>query len=113
MRPREIFPRMLERQEFQVSELSFASFAGLKARGDCPFVGLPIALSKIFRHSCVYVRPGAGIRTPAWSRCRVAVGNHVAPQEHGSHCTNRNAPDPAAHEHVSDIDVLCADVCAQ
>ena len=64
MRPREIFPRMLEHQEFQVSELSFASFAGLKARGDCPFVGLPVALSKIFRHSCVYVRPGAGIRTP-------------------------------------------------
>ena len=51
MRPREIFPRMLERQEFQVSELSFANFAGLVARGDCPFVGLPIALSKIFRHS--------------------------------------------------------------
>ena len=39
MRPRQIFPRMLERQEFQVSELSFASFASLKARGECPFVG--------------------------------------------------------------------------
>jgi 4,5-dihydroxyphthalate decarboxylase len=59
MRPRQIFPRMLERQEFDISELSFASFAMLKARGECPFVGLPIALSKIFRHSCIYVRPGA------------------------------------------------------
>jgi 4,5-dihydroxyphthalate decarboxylase len=64
MRPRQIFPRMLEHQEFQVSELSFASFASLKARGNCPFVGLPIALSKIFRHSCIYVRPGAGISSP-------------------------------------------------
>jgi 4,5-dihydroxyphthalate decarboxylase len=64
MRPRQIFPRMLEKQEFHISELSLASFVGLKARGHCPFVGLPIALSKIFRHSCIYVRPGAGIRTP-------------------------------------------------
>ena len=64
MRPRQIFPRMLERQEFHVSELSFASFVGLKARGNCPFVALPIALSKIFRHSCIYVRPGAGIVSP-------------------------------------------------
>ena len=64
MRPRQIFPRMLEKQEFHVAELSFASFVGLKARGNCPFVALPIALSKIFRHSCIYVRPGAGIATP-------------------------------------------------
>ena len=64
MRPREIFPRMLERREFDISELSFASFAMLKARGECPFVGLPIALSKIFRHSCIYVRTDAGIGTP-------------------------------------------------
>ena len=55
---------MLERQEFHVSELSFASFVGLKARGTCPFVALPVALSKIFRHSCIYVRPGAGIAAP-------------------------------------------------
>jgi 4,5-dihydroxyphthalate decarboxylase len=64
MRPRQIFPRMLEKQEFHVSELSFASFVGLKARGQCPFVALPVALSKIFRHSCIYVRPGAGIASP-------------------------------------------------
>ena len=64
MRPRQIFPRMLEHQEFHVSELSLASYVGLLARGRCPFVALPIALSKIFRHSCIYVRPGAGIKTP-------------------------------------------------
>jgi 4,5-dihydroxyphthalate decarboxylase len=62
-RPRQIFPRMLENLEFQVSELSLASFVGLIARRRCPFVGLPVALSKIFRHSCIYVRLGAGIRT--------------------------------------------------
>src|SRR3990170_1956028 len=63
MRPQQTFSRMLERQEFHVSELSLASFTSLKARGTCPFVGIPVALSKIFRHSCIYVRTGAGIET--------------------------------------------------
>jgi 4,5-dihydroxyphthalate decarboxylase len=79
MRPREIFPRMLERREFDISELSFASYATLKARGECPFVGLPIALSKIFRHSCIYVRPGAGIARPADLKGkRIGVSQYAA-----------------------------------
>jgi len=45
--------------------LSLASYTALKGRGDCPFVAVPVALSKIFRHSCIYVRTGAGIKTPA------------------------------------------------
>jgi 4,5-dihydroxyphthalate decarboxylase len=64
LRPREAFPRMLDRKEFDVSELSLASYVALKGRGDCPFVALPVALSKIFRHSCIYVRDDAGIRNP-------------------------------------------------
>ena len=64
LRPRETFQRMLDHREFHVSELSLASYAALKARGDCPFVAVPVALSKIFRHSCIYVRAGAGIAEP-------------------------------------------------
>jgi 4,5-dihydroxyphthalate decarboxylase len=64
MRPRETFPRMLEHKEFDVSELSLASYVSLKGRGTCPFVAVPVALSKIFRHSCIYIRTDAGIRTP-------------------------------------------------
>ena len=64
LRPRQAFQRMLDKREFQVCELSLASYAALKGRGDCPFVAVPVALSKIFRHSCIYVRSGAGIRTP-------------------------------------------------
>jgi 4,5-dihydroxyphthalate decarboxylase len=64
LRPEESFPRMLQHQEFQVSELSLAMYMTLKARGNCPFVAVPVALSKIFRHSCIYVRPDAGIVTP-------------------------------------------------
>jgi 4,5-dihydroxyphthalate decarboxylase len=65
LRPRQTFQRMLETREFHVSELSLASYAALKGRGQCPFVAVPVALSKIFRHSCIYVRTGAGIRAPA------------------------------------------------
>jgi 4,5-dihydroxyphthalate decarboxylase len=65
LRPRQAFQRMLDNKEFQVSELSLASYTALKGRGDCPFVAVPVALSKIFRHSCIYVRTGAGIETPA------------------------------------------------
>jgi 4,5-dihydroxyphthalate decarboxylase len=64
LRPREAFQRMLDNKEFQVSELSLASYTALKSRGDCPFVAIPVALSKIFRHSCIYVRTDAGIAKP-------------------------------------------------
>ena len=55
---------MLENGEFEVSELSLGSYASLKGRGACPFVALPVALSKIFRHSCIYIRTDSGIQTP-------------------------------------------------
>jgi 4,5-dihydroxyphthalate decarboxylase len=64
LRPRDTFQRMLDKQEFDASEMSLASYTALKGRGACPFVAVPAALSKIFRHSCIYVRPGAGIDRP-------------------------------------------------
>jgi len=65
LRPRDIFPRMLQHQEFHAAEMSLASYVILKARNKCPFVAIPVMLSKIFRHDCIYVRPDAGIREPA------------------------------------------------
>src|ERR1700704_6296347 len=64
LKPRELFPRMLENQEFHASELSLGSYASLVARDASPFVAIPVALSKIFRHSCIYVRDNAGIAKP-------------------------------------------------
>jgi 4,5-dihydroxyphthalate decarboxylase len=79
LRPRQTFPRMLDDREFHVSELSLASYVALKGRGQCPFVAVPVALSKIFRHSCIYVRAGAGIRTPADLK-----GKRVGTSQYGS-----------------------------
>jgi 4,5-dihydroxyphthalate decarboxylase len=64
LRPRQLFPRMLDHQEFDVGELSLASYASLVARGNSPFVAIPVPLSRVFRHSCIYVRTDAGIRAP-------------------------------------------------
>src|SRR5436309_6261481 len=79
LRPRQSFQRMLDNKEFQISELSLASYTALKARGDCPFVAVPVALSKIFRHSCIYVRTSAGIRTP-----QDLKGKRVGMMQYGS-----------------------------
>lgn len=64
LRPRQMFPRMLKGREFHASELSLASYAALIGRGACPFVAIPVAVSKFFRHGCIYVRKGANIRAP-------------------------------------------------
>jgi 4,5-dihydroxyphthalate decarboxylase len=64
LRPRQTFQRMLDDLEFHASELSLASYTALKGRGNCPFVAIPVPISKIFRHSCIYVRKGAGINKP-------------------------------------------------
>ena len=79
MRPREAFSRMLERREFDVSEMSLASYVSLVGKGGCPFVAIPVALSKIFRHNGIYVRPGAGIRTP-----QDLKGKRVGTTQYGS-----------------------------
>ena len=80
MRPREAFRRMLEKEEFDVAEVSLASYARLRAAGDQRFVGLPVALSRMFRHSCIYVRADAGIAKPQDLRGRRIGVAQLIPQ---------------------------------
>src|SRR5712671_838102 len=63
--PEEIFFRAFRYQEFDVSELSFSSYLRTVAAGTSAYIGIPAFVSRIFRHSGIYVRTGAGIRTPA------------------------------------------------
>jgi 4,5-dihydroxyphthalate decarboxylase len=65
MRPQQAFQALLQQSDFHAAEMSLATYVTLKARNECPFVGIPVMLSKMFRHSCIYVRTDAGIRTPA------------------------------------------------
>jgi 4,5-dihydroxyphthalate decarboxylase len=55
---------MLDQKAFDVAEMSLASYTSLIGRGDRSFVAVPIAISKIFRHSCIYVHRDAGIERP-------------------------------------------------
>jgi 4,5-dihydroxyphthalate decarboxylase len=57
--------RAFQNAEFDIAELSLSSFTVRTARGDSPYVGVPVFPSRAFRHSGVYIRTDRGIRTPA------------------------------------------------
>jgi 4,5-dihydroxyphthalate decarboxylase len=63
--PEEIFFRAFRYQEFDVTELSFSSFLRTVSAGTSAYVGIPAFVSRIFRHSGIYIRTDAGIRSPA------------------------------------------------
>jgi 4,5-dihydroxyphthalate decarboxylase len=54
--PEEMFFRAMRTQDFDISELSFSSYVLMTARGDCPYVAVPVFLSRAFRHTSIYVR---------------------------------------------------------
>jgi 4,5-dihydroxyphthalate decarboxylase len=60
----DMFVRALTTAEFDATELSFSRFALNVARGSTPYIGLPIFLSRTFRHSAIYVRSDRAIRDP-------------------------------------------------
>jgi 4,5-dihydroxyphthalate decarboxylase len=61
----EIFAQAFTSAPFPVTELSFSNFLISSARGTCPYIALPIFPSRSFRHSAIYVRSDAGIKSPA------------------------------------------------
>jgi 4,5-dihydroxyphthalate decarboxylase len=62
--PEEIFHRAFKFHEFDVSELSFSSYLRTVAAGNARYIGVPAFVSRIFRHSGIYIRNGAGIDKP-------------------------------------------------
>ncbi|HEX2655413.1 MAG TPA: ABC transporter substrate-binding protein [Xanthobacteraceae bacterium] len=62
--PEEIFFRAFRSAEFDICELSLSSFTVKTAQGTSPYVGVPVFLSRAFRHTSIYVRTDR-IRSPA------------------------------------------------
>jgi len=60
----EIFFRFTKFQEWHASEMSFGKVASLASRDDSPIVVLPVFLSRVFRHSAIYVGRNSTIKTP-------------------------------------------------
>lgn len=62
--PEEMFFRAFRHADFDVCELSLSSFAVRSARGDNPYVGIPVFPSRAFRHTSIVVRRDRGIDSP-------------------------------------------------
>jgi 4,5-dihydroxyphthalate decarboxylase len=63
--PEEAFHRAFKYQEFDVTELSLSSHTMTTARGEAHYVGVPAFVSRLFRHSGIYIRTDRGIAGPA------------------------------------------------
>src|ERR1041384_544683 len=54
--PEEIFFRAFRNQDFDICECSLSSFTVKTAANDCPYVGVPAFVSRMFRHTSIYCR---------------------------------------------------------
>ena len=54
--PEEMFFRAMRSVDFDISELSFSSYLVKHSKGECPYIALPVFLSRAFRHTSIYVR---------------------------------------------------------
>ena len=54
--PEEIFFRAFRAEEFDICECSLSSFSVKTAAGNCPYVGVPAFVSRMFRHTSMFCR---------------------------------------------------------
>ena len=62
--PSQIFLRMLNKEEFDASEMSLSNYMIALGHGDKRFVAIPVFPSRVFRHSYIWINANAGIREP-------------------------------------------------
>ena len=60
----ECFERAFFHGEFEVAEIGFSPYLIALSRGTPPYVAVPAFLSRMFRHSAVYIRNDRGIEGP-------------------------------------------------
>src|SRR5258705_3046962 len=63
--PPDIFWRMLQFNEFQISEMSLSNHATLVSTGEAPFIAIPVFPSRVFRHGYFFINPTKGIEKPS------------------------------------------------
>jgi 4,5-dihydroxyphthalate decarboxylase len=90
----EIFFRFTVFREWDVSELSLAKYANLRAGGDDSLVAVPVFPSRSFRHSAIWIRadgprddPGAlaggRIGVPEWTQTATVYARGLLAEHHG------------------------------
>jgi len=58
------FPRAFQTGDYDVAELSLGSYLLACSREACDWVGLPVFVSRAFRHNAIWVRTDRGIAAP-------------------------------------------------
>ena len=56
LNPEEMFFRAMRSVDFDIAELSFSSYLVKHAKGESPYLAVPVFLSRAFRHTSIYVR---------------------------------------------------------
>ena len=64
LRPEETFHRAYINREFDVSEIGLSAYIISVSRGEADYVAVPVFLSRLFRHSAIYIRTDRGIKGP-------------------------------------------------
>jgi 4,5-dihydroxyphthalate decarboxylase len=64
LRVEETFWRMLRYGEFDAAELSMGSYLMARDKGSPKLMAIPAFPSRAFRHSCIYINTGSGIKEP-------------------------------------------------
>jgi 4,5-dihydroxyphthalate decarboxylase len=64
LQPAEIFWRMLQYQEFDVSEMSLSNYTTLISQGNSPYIAIPVFPSRVFRHGYFFINVDKGIEHP-------------------------------------------------
>jgi 4,5-dihydroxyphthalate decarboxylase len=65
LQPAEIFWRMLQFREFDVSEMSLSNYTTLLDKGQSPFIAIPVFPSRVFRHGYFFINTDKSIKSPA------------------------------------------------
>lgn len=62
--PEEVFHRFTLHREWDVSEMSMGTYVSMRSQEDRSITALPVFVSRVFRHSMIYVSEASGITTP-------------------------------------------------
>jgi 4,5-dihydroxyphthalate decarboxylase len=60
----EIMERMVQRRQFDVSELGITYYLRSIELMNAPFIAIPVFPNRFFRHSCIFVNAAKGIQSP-------------------------------------------------
>ncbi len=77
LRIEELFYRVFHHHEFDITEMSLSAYMMAVDKGPWEYVAVPVFLSRMFRHSAIFVRSDRGIAEP-----RDLIGKRVGVPEY-------------------------------